>query len=76
MNEKKNCKLYTVPTRDYIRTITVFSDHMPKLFLYPYIYIIKSKITKIENSEENSKQKVLNQIAKSNEKTHHTNDTY
>ena len=34
---------------------------------------LKSKITKILNPEENSKRKVSNQMAKSNDKTHQTN---
>ena len=34
---------------------------------------LKSKITKILNSEENSKQKFTNQMAKSNDKAHQTN---
>jgi len=33
----------------------------------------KSKITKILNSEENSKRKVRNQMAISNDKSHQTN---
>ena len=33
----------------------------------------KSKITKLLNSEENTKRKVPNQMAKSNDKTHQTN---
>ena len=36
-------------------------------------YLEKSKITKILNSEENSKRKVHKQIAKSNVKTHQKN---
>ena len=35
--------------------------------------MVKSKITKILNSKENSKWKVPNQMAKSNNKTHQTN---
>ena len=35
--------------------------------------MIKSKITKILHSEENSKWKVLNEIAKLNDKTHQRN---
>lgn len=35
--------------------------------------LVKSKITKLPNSEENSKRKVPNQTAKSNDKTHQTN---
>ena len=35
--------------------------------------VVKSKITKILNSEENSKRKFTNQMAKSNDKTHQTN---
>ena len=37
------------------------------------IKILKSKITKILNSEENSKRKVPYQMAKSKDKTHQTN---
>ena len=33
---------------------------------------VKSKITKILNSEENPKRKVLNQMSKPNDKTHQT----
>ena len=36
-------------------------------------YHFKSKITKIPNSEEKSKRKVLNQMAKSNDQTYQTN---
>ena len=34
---------------------------------------VKCKITKILNSEDNTKQKFPNQMAKSNDKTHQTN---
>ena len=37
------------------------------------IYMAKSQITKISKSEENSKQKIRNQMAKSKAQTHQTN---
>ena len=36
-------------------------------------HVQKNKIIKILNSEENSKRKVPNQMAESNDKTHQTN---
>ena len=40
------------------------------------IVLIKSKITKILNSEENSNRKVPSQMAKSNDKTHLDNNCH
>ena len=43
------------------------------LFFFHKLKVLKGKITKILNSEKNSKRKVPNQMAKSNDKTHQTN---
>ena len=81
INDDQHYQIHTaycyLPINKCISTVVHMNSKLLIFFLLigkmVFCYILKCKLTNIPNSEENSKRKVRNHMAKSKTQTHQTN---